>query len=355
MLEATAPKLEPNLKDAMAYEAPPLLLERFAKRYSISESEAGEGFDEVKKYLLLCAKVEGNPFPPGGYVDDMWHEFILFSLDYEKFCETLGCYISHVPQAGGGRGDIVSKDYVSLLGNLRARFGEINPVWWERTVEIDGSRYPELISQIVDQNLLAQTVERLPEGWPRVTDAETQAAANEFRYANRLLTARQTHDWLQEAHLSSEEFEKILRRGIQTRKIKERVTRSRVRPYFEAYRESFDAIQLFRVTVRDEAMAYRLAGIARDVGLRAAAQSQLSNGSGAVRGVVLSKSVRDLPSALAAARLGDIYGPVSENSYYWVAEVLHRRPARLTADLRASIRNTIFHEWVAGTGRVKRR
>ena len=71
---------------------------RFQKLYDITEEEAEELFTETKKFLYL-AKF-GDVFIPEDLtmIDEMWHNFILFTKDYDFFCKKfLGKFLHHVP------------------------------------------------------------------------------------------------------------------------------------------------------------------------------------------------------------------------------------------------------------------
>ena len=71
---------------------------RFQKLYAVTEEEAEELFTETKKFIYL-AKF-GDVFIPEDLtmIDEMWHNFILFTKDYDFFCKKfLGKFLHHVP------------------------------------------------------------------------------------------------------------------------------------------------------------------------------------------------------------------------------------------------------------------
>lgn len=71
---------------------------RFQKLYDVSEEEAEELFVETKKFLYLARF--GDVFIPEDMtmIDEMWHNFILFTKDYDFFCKKfLGKFLHHVP------------------------------------------------------------------------------------------------------------------------------------------------------------------------------------------------------------------------------------------------------------------
>lgn len=76
------------------------VVDRFLKMYDVSEQEALEIFDETLKWLWLGNQIEGVFIDDSTLIiDEMWHNFILFTQDYEVFClNNFGRYIHHQPE-----------------------------------------------------------------------------------------------------------------------------------------------------------------------------------------------------------------------------------------------------------------
>jgi len=80
------------------------IIDGFINRYNVSESEASEILAETKKWLWLAAESEkergvglsmDNPLM---IIDEMWHNFILYTKHYHEFCmEKLNKFIHHIP------------------------------------------------------------------------------------------------------------------------------------------------------------------------------------------------------------------------------------------------------------------
>ena len=72
---------------------------RFTTLYNISLEQATDVFEETKKWLWLAS----HPESPGltmsdaiFIIDEMWHNFILFTIDYTDFCQDhFGSYFHH--------------------------------------------------------------------------------------------------------------------------------------------------------------------------------------------------------------------------------------------------------------------
>lgn len=72
------------------------VIARYRKEFALSEEEAHLLFSDVKTYLWLAA-LEGVLAPPPK-VDEGWHMFILFTLDYQRFCHLFfGRFLHHRP------------------------------------------------------------------------------------------------------------------------------------------------------------------------------------------------------------------------------------------------------------------
>jgi hypothetical protein len=85
--------------DALAYEAP-FLIEKLLKERIIQTTEEAEAlFLEVKKYIVLGQSDPTRIWEMHSLrVDEIWHQFILFTAQYLDFCQRFfGRYIHHSP------------------------------------------------------------------------------------------------------------------------------------------------------------------------------------------------------------------------------------------------------------------
>jgi len=100
-----------SLKEVMQYENPDVI-ERFRGSWDLTLEESEEIFNEMKKWLWICADNAKmrivDPQTPNlaitsslTLVDEMWHAFILFTKPYTAFCNKFfGFYIHHGPTTG---------------------------------------------------------------------------------------------------------------------------------------------------------------------------------------------------------------------------------------------------------------
>lgn len=89
------------------------VLERYKKDHPDNKMPAEQAFEEIKKYFWLGQKhrIDRENSPDNEAlkfecsvhfemkeIDDMWHTFILFTIDYMRFCEEyFGEFIHHLP------------------------------------------------------------------------------------------------------------------------------------------------------------------------------------------------------------------------------------------------------------------
>lgn len=91
--------MDTNLSDVLSYKNEDVI-DRFVAMYDIEHEEAAKIFDETLKWLWLGNKMNGVFIDDSTLIiDEMWHNFILFTQDYGDFCmNKFGRYIHHQPE-----------------------------------------------------------------------------------------------------------------------------------------------------------------------------------------------------------------------------------------------------------------
>ncbi|MDO8990401.1 MAG: hypothetical protein Q7U91_12305 [Sideroxyarcus sp.] len=82
------------------FEIPAAVLERTrAKRPELTQEQMHLVQQGLQQYFRICVAAGGRfASMPSQAVDDLWHEFILFTRQYEQFCKrALGDYLHHTP------------------------------------------------------------------------------------------------------------------------------------------------------------------------------------------------------------------------------------------------------------------
>ncbi|SMG48740.1 hypothetical protein SAMN05661096_03512 [Marivirga sericea] len=98
-------KIDSTLETALDCNEDNVIIEGFMERYSVSREEAEEILTETKKWLWLASenikeKKSFRMFIDHSLIiiDEMWHNFILHTRAYQKFChEKLNLFVHHEP------------------------------------------------------------------------------------------------------------------------------------------------------------------------------------------------------------------------------------------------------------------
>jgi hypothetical protein len=85
-------------------------------------------FDGLREYFQLCREARNRLVAmPSQVVDDAWHEFILFTRQYQQFCERgLGRFLHHTP-AEAMRSPTDAQDGIKRAWRLACRRDGIDP------------------------------------------------------------------------------------------------------------------------------------------------------------------------------------------------------------------------------------
>lgn len=105
------------------------LEDRFAMEHpSLDEGERALVFEGLRKWFQVC-RLAGDGFVamPSAAVDDAWHEFILFTRDYDAFCQrAFGRFLHHTPTVGLG------------VDNARDVMRDGYVLSWHRACDVEG-------------------------------------------------------------------------------------------------------------------------------------------------------------------------------------------------------------------------
>jgi hypothetical protein len=96
----------------------------------IPVSLAAEAETEFRRFFLLVALDIAPLAMIGPAVDEVWHQFVLFTPQYRSFClDTLGFFVDHQPDTDETPLPIqAGKNFVD---GYRRYFGEIPAIWFE--------------------------------------------------------------------------------------------------------------------------------------------------------------------------------------------------------------------------------
>jgi|GEM_PF-2346181 len=112
---------KPVLSEVLSYQAPFLIDKLYKNSIVDSKDEGRQLFTELKRWMLLTRLDKTKIWPMHSLrIDEVWHQFVLFTDEYIKFCQFFfGSYIAHSPSNAPGIEDIDA----SLFGSF-SEFGK---------------------------------------------------------------------------------------------------------------------------------------------------------------------------------------------------------------------------------------
>ncbi len=122
----TTPQVVPEL-EALTYEAP-FLIEKLLKDHIVDTAEEGQAlFAEVKKYFVLIRSDETTLWDMYSLrIDEVWHQFILFTQEYFKYCHRFfGGYIPHSPSNAPQSATLEGEKAPASFKNFQARYADL--------------------------------------------------------------------------------------------------------------------------------------------------------------------------------------------------------------------------------------
>ena len=115
---------------AMSYENNDIVA-KFCDEHGLDEELGKQYFQEVKKFLFLCANSSAR-LAPSIEIDKIWHTFILFTKEYRQYClQFLGKFIHHVPEVRKESSEQKENCLQNTIEHYTSIFGEINNEVWQ--------------------------------------------------------------------------------------------------------------------------------------------------------------------------------------------------------------------------------
>lgn len=91
---------KPREKFIQEYRYPKRIREKIKQRYPhLNDAQVNRVMRGLREYFILCLMARNKMVAmPSQVVDIAWHEFILFTRDYQTFCQrALGRFLHHTP------------------------------------------------------------------------------------------------------------------------------------------------------------------------------------------------------------------------------------------------------------------
>ena len=108
------------------------VIKKYSDEMGISEEEAEIAFTELKKFLYVCGATTGG-LTPSSELDAIWHQFILFTKEYGRFCNRyFGKTIHHSPDVefDSETRKINNEAYTRAWEIANAEFDNLNSEYW---------------------------------------------------------------------------------------------------------------------------------------------------------------------------------------------------------------------------------
>jgi hypothetical protein len=129
---------------AVDFEAPYVIEKLVKNRTADSTSEAVLLFREAKRYLVLAQSDRSIAWQMHSLrVDEAWHQFVLFTVQYAQFCrEHFGGFVHHAPSnspTDGTDSGVPRATFAEFRDRYEQLFGDDLPMVWfdEQTVTDD--------------------------------------------------------------------------------------------------------------------------------------------------------------------------------------------------------------------------
>jgi putative peptide maturation system protein len=208
----------------------------------------------------------------------------------------------------------------------------------------------DFATQIIDKGLISQELQENPID---LTDAEMQAAMNDFRILHKLFTANATQQWMKDRGLTHERFETLVKDYASIAMLRKRVAAGRAEAYFQQHQSTFESAQVAYVILADwQSMQNMFESITQQkVSFFGALEKQLvDNPQHIIEQSLLQRSYyQDWPlpkDKIFAASIGEVLEPIEIDTGFALIKVINRNSATLTPDIEMTIQHLLFQEWL---------
>lgn len=114
---------------------------------------------------------------------------------------------------------------------------------------------PKVLKSLINQKIIAETATKLE---INIEEPELQIAADRFRYENKLISSKDTLQWLEKYHLSVPEFEALIKNEYLKQKLAEHLLKDQVEAYFYAHQVDYNQASIYEIILTDFNLAMEL-------------------------------------------------------------------------------------------------
>ncbi|WP_433935877.1 hypothetical protein AB3662_14255 [Sorangium cellulosum] len=128
--------------DLFAYRAPFVIDKLLMNKTVATEREAEALFRELARYLWLVESDRTRAYPMFSLrVDEAWHQFALFTIEYADFCERFfGRFLHHAPSNAPVTHAVREATWDEFAAAYSALYGEPPPEVWNDATSVCGPR-----------------------------------------------------------------------------------------------------------------------------------------------------------------------------------------------------------------------
>jgi peptidylprolyl isomerase len=220
-----------------------------------------------------------------------------------------------------------------------------------RILKLTG-RFESLVEQVVRDKL---TVRAAKKQGVRLSPAEIQERADQFRRVMGLHRAADMNNYLDALKISLDEFEAFITDSLYQEKAMEKVCSDKaVEEYFKLNSPKFDSIEVSHIVLDTEGKAKEMIAYLRDDPESFAEMAEEhsiadTRERGGVIGKVLRGSLKnEVEGKVFGAAVGEMLGPFPspDKSFFEIFTVTAKHPASLDEDTAAEVRRLLREQWL---------
>ncbi|MCW5662081.1 MAG: peptidylprolyl isomerase [Burkholderiaceae bacterium] len=220
-----------------------------------------------------------------------------------------------------------------------------------RTLKLSG-QFDGLLDQLVRDRL---TVQAAKKAGIRVSEAEIQERADQFRRARGLHRASDTNKYLDALRVSLDEFETFIADSLyQERMLQQVCSEQAVASYFKLNSPKFDSIEVSHMVLDSEGKAKEMVSVLSDDpdSFEEMAREHSiapTREAGGRLGKVMRGSLRtEIEAKVFNAAVGEVLGPFASNdrSVFELFRVDARHPAQLDDATRTEVQRVLREGWL---------
>jgi PPIC-type PPIASE domain len=211
-------------------------------------------------------------------------------------------------------------------------------------------KIPSLVRGILRRKIIGLQVEK---AGLEPTAAELQQAADKFRTVNHLESAEATNKWLQELHLSVDDFEELVTQNLLADKLADHLFANQVEQFFHQNLLDYSAATFYEIILEDRDLAMELFYSLQegDLSFADVAQQYISDPEfsrrGGYVGTVGRKQLRpEISAAIFATKPPQLIKPVITSVGVHLIQVAEIIEPKLDERLHHQILMEMFDRWL---------